>query len=100
MFRCDDLAVDLVRRVVTLKGAEVKLSAKEYDVLRLLVAHAGKVLTHSFILREIWGPANTEDVQYLRVYIRHLRDKLEADRTRPAYILTETGVGYRLRAAD
>ena len=100
VFRCDDLAVDLVRRVVTLKGAEVKLSAKEYDVLRLLVAHAGKVLTHSFILREIWGPANTEDVQYLRVYIRHLRDKLEADRTRPAYILTETGVGYRLRAAD
>ncbi len=98
LFRSGDLAVDLVRRTVTLRGEEVKLSAKEYDLLRLLVAHAGKVLTHRFILREVWGPANAEDVQYLRVYIRHLREKLEADPTRPAHILTETGVGYRLRA--
>lgn len=100
VFRCGDLAVDLVRRIVTLKGAEVKLSAKEYDVLRLLIAHSGKVLTHQFILREIWGPANVEDVQYLRVYIRALREKLEADPTRPQFILTETGVGYRLKAGE
>jgi two-component system, OmpR family, KDP operon response regulator KdpE len=98
LFRSGDLAVDLVRRTVMLRGEEVKLSAKEYDLLRLLVAHAGKVLTHRFILREVWGPANADDVQYLRVYIRHLREKLEADPTRPAHILTETGVGYRLRA--
>ena len=98
LFRSGDLAVDLVRRTVTFRGEEVKLSAKEYDLLRLLVAHAGKVLTHRFILREVWGPANADDVQYLRVYIRHLREKLEADPTRPAHILTETGVGYRLRA--
>ena len=100
LFRSGDLAVDLVRRTVTFRGEEVKLSAKEYDLLRLLVAHAGKVLTHRFILREVWGPANADDVQYLRVYIRHLREKLETDPTRPAHILTETGVGYRLRAAE
>jgi two-component system KDP operon response regulator KdpE len=100
VFRSGGLSVDLVRRIVTLDGAEVKLSAREYDVLRLLVAHAGKVLTHKFLLREVWGPANVEDVQYLRVYIRNLREKLEADPTRPQYILTETGVGYRLRAPD
>ena len=100
VFRCGDLAVDLVRRIVTLKGAEVRLSAKEYDVLRLLIAHSGKVLTHQFILREIWGPANVEDVQYLRVYIRALREKLESDPTRPQYVLTETGVGYRLKAGE
>jgi two-component system KDP operon response regulator KdpE len=100
VFRSGRLSVDLVRRIVTLDGAEVKLSAREYDVLRLLVAHAGKVLTHKFLLREVWGPANVEDVQYLRVYIRNLREKLEADPTRPQYILTETGVGYRLRAPD
>jgi len=100
IFRCGELAVDLVRRIVTLKGAEVKLSAKEYELLRLLVLHAGKVLTHRFILNEVWGPANAEDVQYLRVYVRHLREKLESDPTQPDYIQTETGVGYRLRAAD
>jgi two-component system KDP operon response regulator KdpE len=100
VYRCGDLAVDLVRRIVTLRGVEVKLSAKEYGVFALLVAHAGKVLTHGFLLREAWGPANTEDVQYLRVYIRSLREKLESDPTRPEFILTETGVGYRLRAAE
>ena len=98
LFQTGELKVDLVRRIVTLRGAEVKFSAREYDLLRLLVAHAGKVLTHGFILREVWGPAHTEDVQYLRVYVRHLREKLEADPTRPRYILTETGVGYRLQA--
>ncbi len=100
LYRSGELAVDLVRRMVTLKGAEVKLSAREYDLLRLLVLHAGKVLTHGFILREVWGPAHTEDVQYLRVYVRHLREKLEADPTRPTFLSTETGVGYRFKAAD
>ena len=98
VFHSGDLAVDLVRRIVTVRGAEVKLSPREYDVLRLLVAHAGKVLTHKFILREVWG-AET-DVQYLRIYIRSLRQKIEADPDRPHLIVTEQGVGYRLRAPD
>jgi two-component system KDP operon response regulator KdpE len=100
VFRSGDLTVDLVRRLVHLGGKEIKLSAKEYDLLRILVMHAGKVLTHQFLLREVWGPAHTEDVQYLRVYVRTLREKLEEEPTRPRYILTETGVGYRLKAAD
>ncbi len=98
VFHSGDLAVDLARRLVTLKGGEVKLSAKEFDLLQCLVKHAGKVLTHQFILREVWGPAHGEDVQYLRVYIRTLRRKLEEDPTRPKHLLTETGVGYRLQA--
>ncbi|MGB5950509.1 MAG: response regulator [Parvibaculum sp.] len=98
VFRSGDLAVDLVWRIVTVGDREVKLSAREYDLLRILVMHAGKVLTHGFLLREVWGPAHTEDVQYLRVYVRQLREKLEADPTIPRHILTETGVGYRLRA--
>jgi two-component system KDP operon response regulator KdpE len=97
IFRAGDLAVDLARRLVTLRGVEVKLSVKEFDLLRCLVKHAGKVLTHQFLLREVWGPAHGEDVQYLRVYIRTLRQKLEEDPTRPRYLLTETGVGYRLQ---
>lgn len=98
IFRSGGLSVDLIRRIVTLADAEVKLSVKEYDLLRVLVAHAGKVLTHGFLLKEIWGPAHVEDVQYLRVYVRQLREKLESDPTQPQLILTETGVGYRLRA--
>jgi len=98
IFRSGDLAVDLVRRIVTVKGAEVKLSPREYDLLRLLIAHAGKVLTHRFILREVWG-AET-DVQYLRIYVRSLRQKIENDPNRPQLIVTEQGVGYRLRTAD
>jgi two-component system, OmpR family, KDP operon response regulator KdpE len=98
VFRSGDLGVDLVRRVVMIGGAEVKLSPREYDILRLLVAHAGKVLTHKFLLRELWGPS--ADVQYLRVYIRQLRQKLEADPEQPRHILTETGVGYRLRVQE
>jgi two-component system, OmpR family, KDP operon response regulator KdpE len=100
VFHSGDLSVDLTRRHVTLKGAEIKLSAKEFDLLQCLVKHAGKVLTHQFLLREVWGPANADDVQYLRVYIRTLRHKLEEDPTRPRYLLTETGVGYRLQAQD
>jgi len=98
VFRCGDLTVDLVRRVVTVRGQEVKFSPREYEVLRLLVRHAGKVLTHKMILREVW--TGDTDVQYLRIYIRALRQKIEPDPERPTYILTETGVGYRLRAGD
>ncbi len=98
VFRSGDLSVDLVRRIVTVRGREVKFSPREYDVLRLLVAHAGKVLTHRFLLREVWG--GEVDVQYLRIYVRALRQKIEADPERPIHILTETGVGYRLRVQD
>lgn len=98
VFRSGDLTVDLVRRVVTARGVEVKLTPREYDLLRLLVSHAGKVLTHRHILKEVWG--GESDVQYLRIYIRALRQKLEADPDQPSLILTEQGVGYRLRAAD
>jgi two-component system KDP operon response regulator KdpE len=98
LFRAGDLSVDLVRRIVTVRDKEIKLSPREYEVLRLMVAHAGKVLTHRFMLREIWG--NDSDVQYLRIYVRSLRQKIEADAERPSHILTETGVGYRLREPD
>jgi two-component system, OmpR family, KDP operon response regulator KdpE len=97
-FRSGDLAVDLVRRIVTVRDIEVKLSPKEYDLLRVLVQHAGKVLTHKFLLRELWN--DFTDTQYLRVYVRQLRHKIEPDPEQPRYILTETGVGYRLRAPD
>ena len=96
-FVSGDLSIDLVRRHVTRAGHEVKLSPKEFDLLRHLVAHAGKVLTHRHLLREVWGPAHSDEVQYLRVFIRGLRQKLEPDPTRPAHILTELGVGYRLQ---
>jgi two-component system KDP operon response regulator KdpE len=98
IFRVGGLAVDLVRRVVTVRDQEVKLTPREYDLLRALVAHAGKVLTHRFLLREVWGTET--DVAYLRIYIRTLRQKLEADPDRPQLILTEQGVGYRLKAPD
>ena len=98
IFRVDELTVDLVRRIVRMGDHDVKLSPKEYEVLRLMVLHAGKVLTHAHILREVWG-ASTES-QYLRVYVRQLRQKLEPNPERPRYILTETGVGYRLRTQD
>ncbi len=97
MFVSGDLSVDLVRRHVTRGGREVKLSPKEFELLRHLVTHAGKVMTHRHLLREVWGPAHGEDVQYLRVFIRGLRQKLEPDPTRPTHILTELGVGYRLQ---
>jgi two-component system KDP operon response regulator KdpE len=98
VFKSGDLTVDLVRRIVTVRGQEVKLTPREYDLLRVLVAHAGKVLTHKFILREVWGTET--DVQYLRIYIRTLRQKLEALPEQPRLIQTEQGVGYRLYAAD
>ena len=98
VFRAGDLSVDLVRRIVKLRDQEVKLSPKEYDLLRVLIQHAGKVLTHRFLLRELWDELT--DPQYLRVYVRQLRQKVEADPERPQHILTETGIGYRLRAPD
>jgi two-component system KDP operon response regulator KdpE len=98
VFRVGDLSVDLVRRIVKVQDHEVKLSPKEYDLLRMLVQHAGKVLTHKFLLGELWD--ELVDAQYLRVYVRQLRQKIEADPERPQYVLTETGIGYRLRAPD
>src|SRR5438552_15583898 len=98
VFRTGELAVDLVRRIVKVGDREVKLSPKEYELLRLLVQHAGKVLTHRFLLKELWS--DLTDAQYLRVYVRQLRQKIEADPQRPQYLLTETGIGYRLRAPE
>jgi len=98
IFRAGDLSVDLVRRIVKVADREVKLSPKEYDLLRVLVQHAGKVLTHKFLLGELWDTLT--DAQYLRVYVRQLRQKIEADPERPHFVLTETGIGYRLRAPD
>ncbi|MCA1426509.1 response regulator [Bradyrhizobium yuanmingense] len=98
VFRTGDLSVDLVRRIVKVGDREVKLSPKEYDLLRVLVQHAGKVLTHRFLLKELWDELT--DAQYLRVYVRQLRQKIEADPERPQYVLTETGIGYRLKAGE
>jgi two-component system KDP operon response regulator KdpE len=98
VFRNGDLMVDLVRRIVTVGGYEVKLTPREYDLLRMLVLNAGKVVTHKMLLKEIWG--SDSDIQYLRIYIRSLRQKIEADPERPQYIQTEQGVGYRLRVQD
>jgi two-component system KDP operon response regulator KdpE len=98
VFHVGDLSVDLVRRIVQIGDREVRLSPKEYDLLRLLVQHAGKVLTHRFLIQELWDEPT--DPQYLRVYVRQLRQKIEADPERPQYIMTEIGIGYRLRAPD
>ena len=98
IFRVGELSVDLVRRIVKVGDKEIKLSPKEYDLLRVLVQHAGKVLTHRYLLSELWD--DLTDAQYLRVYVRQLRQKIEADPERPQYVLTETGIGYRLRAPD
>jgi len=98
VFRCGGLEVDLTARIVKLKGREVKLTATEYSLLRFFVQHAGKVLTHRQILTEVWGLAYVAQTHYLRVYIAHLRAKLESDPSKPRLIVTESGVGYRLLA--
>jgi two-component system, OmpR family, KDP operon response regulator KdpE len=90
--------VDLVAHIVKIGDREIKLTRKEYELLRVLVQHAGKVLTHRFLLGEL--REETADPQYLRVYVQHLRQKIEADPSRPQYLLTESGIGYRLRAAE
>lgn len=98
VFRTGDLSVDLVKRIVRLGDRDVKLSPKEYDILRIMVQHVGKVVTHQHILKQVWKSA--VDVQYLRVYVRQLRQKIEVSPDQPQYILTETGVGYRLREPE
>jgi two-component system, OmpR family, KDP operon response regulator KdpE len=100
VFQAAGLTVDLGKRLVTIDSHEVKLTPKEYDLLRVLVTHAGKVITHQHLLREVWGPGAVHETHYLRVYIGQLRQKLEADPAQPRYILTEPGVGYRLRMED
>ncbi len=97
IYRIDDLEVDLARRLVLLQGKEIALTPTEYDLLRLLVVNAGKVLTHRQILKQIWGAAYIEQPHILRVNVSNLRHKLEKDASRPRYILTESGVGYRFR---
>jgi two-component system KDP operon response regulator KdpE len=92
------LQVDLSSRLVTLKGKEIKLTPTEYSLLRLLVRNAGKVVTHRQILKEVWGPNYAEQTHYLRVYMAHLREYLVADPSRPELLLTEPGVGYRMKA--
>ena len=91
------VVVDLSRRLVTREGAEVHLTPLEYRLLTVLVGHPGKVLTQRNLLRQIWGPTYTESSHYLRVYVGHLRQKLENDPTQPKHFLTETGVGYRFQ---
>jgi two-component system KDP operon response regulator KdpE len=91
-----DVEIDNLRHRVTRAGEEIKLTPKELDLLTFLARHSGKVLTHRQILTAVWGPAHTEDTQYLRVYIGHLRQKLEADADDPRIIVTEPGVGYRV----
>lgn len=100
VFRSGELEMDMACRKVTLKGVEVSLTPTEYDLLKLMVSHAGKVITHNQILRQLWGVAYIDQPQVLRVNISNLRHKLEIDASRPRYILTEPGVGYQLRVID
>ncbi len=100
IFTTGELTMDLARRLVTVAGQEVQLTPTEYTLLRVLVTHVGKVLTHHQLLREIWGPGYDEEMHLLRVNISNLRRKIEPDPARPRYIVTEPGVGYRLRLAQ
>ena len=97
-FKVGELQVDRLRRHVSLGGTEVRLTPTEYKLLTTLIRYAGKVVTHQQLLREVWGPAHTEQAHYVRIYMAHLRHKLEAEPARPRYLLTEPGVGYRLTA--
>jgi two-component system KDP operon response regulator KdpE len=97
VFRVGELEVDLERRRVTVTGREVHLTPTEYRLLAVLVRHAGKVLTHAFLLREVWGPGYSGQSHYVRVYMGQLRQKLERDAARPRYFVNEPGVGYRLK---
>jgi two-component system KDP operon response regulator KdpE len=97
VIQVDDLKMDLSRRLVTVKGQEISLTPTEYDILRLLMQNAGKVLTHRQLLRQVWGTAYENEMHLLRVNISNLRRKIEADPARPHYLVTESGVGYRLR---
>ena len=95
VIRSGDVEIDLIKRLVTRAGEQVRLSPREYDLLARLAEGGGKVLTHQQLLTAVWGPANADDVQYLRVFVGHLRQKLEADPTAPKHLITEAGVGYR-----
>ena len=99
-FQTGNLAIDFSGHIVTVNGHEVKLTATEYDLLRVLALNAGKVVTHSHLLREVWGPNATEQSQYLRVYVNHLRKKIELPRSKQKLLKTESGIGYRLVPAD
>jgi two-component system KDP operon response regulator KdpE len=96
LFRSGSLEVDLSSRIVKVNNKPIKLTATEYSLLQLFVRHAGKVLTHRQILKEVWGPNYVEQTHYLRVYMAHLREKIEANPSQPELLLTESGVGYRL----
>ncbi len=98
VFEAGELRVDLGARLVFLRGQEVRLTRTEYRLLAVLVQNAGRVVTHRQLLREVWGPGSASETHYLRVYMAQLRHKLEDDPAQPRYLLTETGVGYRLRA--
>lgn len=100
VFRSGELEVDLMAHNVSRRGELVKLTATEYNLLRFLIRHAGKVLTHRQILKEVWDPLSVDQAQYLRVYIAHLRQKLEKDPSHPMLILTEPGIGYRLQVLE
>lgn len=97
VIKAGDIEVDLSKRLVTVNGSPVRLSRKEYDLLRILITHPDKVITHQQILSEVWGPAYVEETQYLRVYIGHLRQKLEDEPAEPKHFLTEPGVGYKFQ---
>lgn len=99
VFSAGELTVDLARRLVTVGGQEVQLTPTEFDLLRAFAAHAGKVLTHRHLLRQVWGLGYEDEAHMLRVNIHNLRRKIEPDPSRPTYIVTEPGVGYRLREA-
>jgi two-component system KDP operon response regulator KdpE len=96
LFECKGLSVDLSARTVKKSGAIVKLTATEFSLLALLIRHAGKVLTHRFILEQVWGPTHVDETQYTRVYVGQLRKKIEDDAADPKILLTESGIGYRL----
>jgi two-component system, OmpR family, KDP operon response regulator KdpE len=100
VFTVGGLKLDMARRRLTVDGVEVRLSPKQYRLLNVLAQHAGKVLTHHHLLKEIWGPAHLNDVHYLRIFVRKLRNRIEKDPARPRFLLTELGVGYRLAAQD
>jgi len=95
-----DLTLDFARRVVLLKQQEIRLTPTEYEILKYLAFHAGRVVTHGQLLRAVWGPNYQEHTQYLRVYVGQLRRKIEADQARPRFITTEPGVGYRFVSAE
>ena len=100
IFQFNDLSVDLARRIVTVRGEQVTLTPTEYDILRTLIQYSGRVLTHHQLLREVWGVAYENEMHMLRVNVSNLRRKIESDPLRPRHIITEPGIGYRLREIE